>query len=104
MPKKEVTKTVEKQVDRVVTVVRTVKPDGTVTEEKVVTDKSKIVKEDQLKLNVGRSKLSLSALAGTDLRSPVYGAHVSKEILGPVSVGIFGLTNGTFGASIGLNF
>lgn len=104
MPKKEVVKTVEKQVDRVVTVIRTIKPDGTITEEKVITDKSKIVTEDKTKLNTARSKVNISALVGTDFSKPVYGLHANKELLGPISVGVFGLTNKTVGLSVGLNF
>ncbi len=100
MPRKEVIKTVEKQVDRVVTVIK--RPDGTV--EKVITDKSKIITEDSTKQNIGRSKVNLSALVGTDFTSPAYGLHVSKEFLGPITLGAWGLTNKTVGLSVGLNF
>lgn len=34
----------------------------------------------------------------------VYGASASKQVLGPVSVGVFGLSNGVGGLSIGLIF
>lgn len=100
MPKKEVVRTVEKQVDRVVTIIK--RPDGTF--EKVIVDKSKIVTDEKTKLNAARSKVNLSALVGTDLYKPVYGGHISKELLGPISVGAWGLTNATFGVSIGVNF
>ncbi len=103
MPRKEITKTVEKQVDRVVTIIT--RPDG--TKEEVTVDKSKITSEDNTKLNVGRSKLNLSALVGvqsSNLSSPVFGGHLSKEILGPISVGVWGLSSGAIGASMGLNF
>jgi hypothetical protein len=36
--------------------------------------------------------------------TPTYGVSVSKEILGPVTIGAFGLTNGVVGVSIGLSF
>lgn len=100
MPKKEIVRVVEKQVDRVVTVIK--KPDGTV--EKITVDKSKIISEDRTKVNVGRSKVNLSLLGGTDFSRPVYGLHVSKELIGPISVGLFGLTNKTVGLSLGINF
>jgi hypothetical protein len=50
--------------------------------------------------------LNLSVLAGIDLsrQTPVYGASVNKQLLGPITIGLFGLTNGTIGASVGLNF
>lgn len=52
--------------------------------------------------------LNVSALVGNDfgvgVLKPVYGVSVSKEILGPITVGAFGLTSGMVGLSIGLNF
>jgi hypothetical protein len=52
--------------------------------------------------------LNLSVLASVNPikgeMQPVYGASITKQLLGPVSVGLFGLTNGTMGVSIGLNF
>lgn len=104
MPKKEVVKTVEKQVDRVVTVIK--RPDGTI--EKVTTDKSKINVDETTKLNSEHSKYSLSALVGVG-SEPKYGLHVSKELLGPVTVGAWGLagagvSNLQLGLSFGVNF
>lgn len=53
-----------------------------------------------------QSKLNLSVLGGIDIRSrtPVYGASITKQFLGPITLGVFGLTNGTVGASIGIDF
>ncbi len=51
--------------------------------------------------------LNVSALAGIGLASsiqPTYGLSISKQLIGPVTTGLFGLTNGTIGVSIGLNF
>ena len=52
--------------------------------------------------------LNISGLIGNDfskgLSGEVYGASVTKEVLGPVSLGAWGLTNGTVGLSIGLSF
>jgi response regulator of citrate/malate metabolism len=55
------------------------------------------------------SKTYIYALAGTNLFSstpstPVYGAHVSKDLFGPVSIGIWGLSSGVAGASVGISF
>lgn len=99
MPTKTVTQVVEKKVNRVITIVK--RPDGTV--EKVIKDNSVITTDTETKVKE-RSKLAISALAGTDLSKPIYGAAVSKEVLGPITIGIFGLSNASFGASVGLNF
>lgn len=50
--------------------------------------------------------INLAALGGWDLSSqkPVYGALVSKQILGPVTIGAFGLSNGSVGGSVGVQF
>lgn len=40
-----------------------------------------------------------------DLRSPLtYGIVVTKQIIGPLTVGAFGLTNSTVGLTVGVNF
>lgn len=49
--------------------------------------------------------LNISALAGLDMDyKPVYGISVTKNVLGPITVGVFGLTNRTIGVSAGLSF
>lgn len=53
-------------------------------------------------------KVTISALAGVNPFHPTdgltYGGHISKPLLGPVSGGLFGLSSGVFGASLGLTF
>lgn len=53
-------------------------------------------------------KVTISALAGINpfsgAQTPVYGASITKPILGPITVGAWGLNNGTVGVSIGLSF
>jgi len=54
-----------------------------------------------------RSSMNVSALVGTDsirYPTPVYGLSISKELIGPVTLGLWGLTNGTVGVSVGVNF
>lgn len=53
-----------------------------------------------------RSEVNISGLIASDLNDikPVYGLSVSKEIIGPITVGLFGFTNGTLGVSVGINF
>lgn len=109
------------------TVVETIKPDGTrtiktrytndtetkksVKEDKKTTDVSKKTetdKESKEVSNGGGGKLNLSALAAvnvTDVKSGLsYGLSVNKELLGPFTLGIFGLSSGTGGVSLGVNF
>jgi len=53
------------------------------------------------------STLNVSALVGTDPMNsfkPLYGFSVSKQFIGPVTIGLWGLTNSTVGISLGLNF
>lgn len=54
-----------------------------------------------------RSTVNISALIGTELThgiQPLYGLSVSKEVLGNITAGVYGLNNGILGVSIGLNF
>lgn len=58
---------------------------------------------------VKRNTLNVSTLIGLDIGTiyrpvPIYGVQVTKEVLGPVTAGVFGLTSGTIGISLGLNF
>lgn len=53
------------------------------------------------------SKINVSALAAIDTKSqpiPLYGISINKELIGPITVGAFGLTSGVVGISIGINF
>ena len=85
------------------TIVRTKKPGGetktVVTEE--INSNTKTITKPPPKLNV-------SALAGIDtatsLLKPIYGISISKEFMGPITVGAYGLTNGVVGLSVGVNF
>ena len=51
---------------------------------------------------------SISVLAGVNVTNPgngmLYGAAVSHTILGPISIGIFGISSGIGGASVGVSF
>lgn len=100
----------------------TVKPDGTretttkTTEETEVSKKNNEHSTDETSKNSesskevisGQSKTSLNVLAGikvSDITGGlIYGVSVTKPILGPISIGVWGLTNSTIGASVGLLF
>lgn len=54
-----------------------------------------------------KDKWQVSALVGVPITTgfvPIYGIHVTKEILGPINIGAFGFTNGLVGISVGLAF
>ncbi len=109
-------KDTDKNQDTTVTEVK--KPDGTVTtvthtttETKTDTKTQTAEKEqtDTTKTTTkSTSTLTLSALAGVNVTNPaqgmIYGGLISKQVLGPVSIGLFGLSNGTAGASVSLTF
>lgn len=105
----DTTKTVDKTEHKKIVIYK--KPNGetvtTITDDtNTKTEKTKQVidiKTTESRHNI----LNVSALVANDFRDtfkPVYGVSVSKEILGPVTVGAFGLTNGVVGVSLGLNF
>lgn len=90
-------------------------PDGstkTTIDEETTTDTSSVTnsltKVSQSVTAVRTGTLNISALGGMDFSSsipkPIYGASVTKEIVGPVTLGAFGLMNGVVGLSVGVNF
>lgn len=102
----------EKEVIRtdVQTVVHTVtQPNGAIDTTTTTIDHSQKTETDNKTLvQLKSSTINVSALVGNDfskrLIQPIYGISVSKELLGPITVGLFGLTSGTIGVSVGLNF
>jgi len=99
-------------------VTETSKPDGT---KQVVTQTTEDVKErtddttkadtqtatDSTKLQERSSQpVTLSALGGISLGTgvPTFGGSVTKPILGPVTMGLWALSNGNAGVSVGLTF
>lgn len=114
---KEVTKTVEvekKDEDKhkVTHTTKDTKTDGetivdqTVTEDTVKHETDNKDSSSTKQVTAGESKVTISALAGLSIpnSTPVYGLAVTKPILGPLTIGLFGLSNGTCGASLGLTF
>lgn len=119
--KKSTKKEVDTDKHKETKVVEVINPDGTKTtttiivedtdQKKKETDKSSRKSNYDTVSEVSRSgsRISLSALAGSDLRNlhalvPVYGVAANKELLGPITVGVFGMSNGLAGVSLGLNF
>lgn len=96
----------------VVTVTTTKDKDGGTKIVKTIDSniRSNTTENKQSSVPVGpASKYNISALAGYDLShprslTPLYGVSVTKQVLGPITVGAFGLTNGVLGVSLGVNF
>ena len=96
-------KTVKKNTKTVVTK----KPDGTVRTETSVTESTGTKRKTEQKQVEDVRKNHAQVLIGSSLKDfgvPVYGLSYQREIIGPVSVGAFGLTNGTVGLSLGVTF
>jgi len=87
-------------------------PDGTTTEHTVTDttlskDTTKKVAEASKTEAKSGSKLNISLLVGQDfttVKQPAYGISVSRELIGPVTLGLWGMNNGAVGLSLGVNF
>lgn len=91
-----------KKPDGTVTTVTTINTDVTTTDKKDVDVLSKTITK------TSSPKTNISLLAGTSTHDifgpPSYGLSVNREVAGPITIGAFGLTNGTFGVSLGITF
>ncbi len=103
---------VEKEVIRtdVQTVTHTVILPGGATDTTITTidHTQKVDTDSKTTVVLSKPKINLSVLVANDFSRgvliPTYGISVSKEFIGPITLGVFGLTSGTLGASIGYNF
>ena len=107
---KIVEKDVEHKQDNVVTTVtETKKPDGTDTTVTQTVDKSvenSTTTDNTTVMTSSVPQWHATLGYGYDFKNvmPVYMGAVDKKLLGPVSVGIFGVSNGTLGVTVGLEF
>lgn len=89
----------------VTTIVTVKKPNGTVTTTEKIDSKTKT---NTVIVPPKTGKINISVLVTNDFSKrslqPAYGMSISREILGPITVGAFGLTTGVVGVSIGINF
>lgn len=108
-------KTEDQKVQKHIQTVIVQKPDGS-KETKITEDdnsdtktaeSNQTVKQEDKEVIRGTGKTYIAALAGLSISNfgqPVYGASVARSVLGPITVGAWGLTNGTAGLSVGLSF
>lgn len=103
------TKTTEKPDGSKVTTTVTTSDTNTDKDKKVAsTDDSTITKATTKEVVNNTSTVNLSLMTGTKFSfgaNPlVYGGSVTKQVLGPVTIGVWGLSSGEGGASVGLTF
>ncbi len=94
--------------NNIVSVTHTVKePNGAVDTTITTTDHTSQIDTKTNTVVQAAPKWNVSGLVANDFRSvlkPVYGASVSKEVLGPITIGLWGLSSATVGVSVGVNF
>lgn len=106
-PEKVVVKEVEVIKRDVKTVVKTIKqPDGTIIRERTTEDKTQTNKSNETVVTNQGSKVRINAIAGWSFehKKEIYGLMVQKDILGPISVGVFGMSDKTIGVTVGISF
>ena len=90
------------------TVIEVTTPDGTTTKTTKKIDKTVTTDTHQKELitETKRPNYRASALIGYNFNSflPVYGAAIEKRIIGNISVGVWGTTDRSVGASLSLEF
>lgn len=102
-----------KNEDREQIIVERESPDG--SKERVIKniyrriERVDLVKEKDVEKKSSAGRFTISALGGYDVAGAEsgtmsIGAHASARVLGPVNVGIFGLSSGTLGVSVGITF
>lgn len=95
------------------------RPDGTEIEHTTVVEDSKTEVDSRKTVHTDKtvdtrqtreeyrsSGVSLGALGAVNVSDGrlSYGAYLQKDVVGPLSLGAFGLTSGTVGLSIGIRF
>ena len=101
----EITKEVKKRIE----IVKVKKPDGTETTNTVITEDTntdiKKVVESEVSTKPSK-KINISLMAESRLNELRldYGVSVSKEILGPITAGLYAKTSGIVGITLGINF
>lgn len=113
---KQKVRIVEKDVHRTTTIteypdgrkVTVIQDDSTQSSNTDSSSRTNTNSRETTEITRGTSKVTISALGGVSLLSDplvtVWGVSVTKPILGPVTVGAWGLSNKHYGGSLGLTF
>lgn len=104
-----VTNTQIQTIDHVHTVTVTIHEPNGETKTTTTTDDSKEIKSMSVQYaQASKSLTNISLSYGNDFRStfptPLYGLHVTRNILGPFTVGAYFLTNHVGGLTVGIDF
>lgn len=70
-------------------------------------NKDRKTKETIKEVVARKRQTNISALIGYDSHRPgdaVYGVSITRELVGPITYGVWGLTSGVAGVSAGINF
>jgi hypothetical protein len=113
-PTKVETKTVAVEVEKVktnqnVVIVEKINKDGSrvkITQSSSQTYKNTETSVKNSKVVENKPSVNIHAMAGLDVLNPkgvVVGVHANKQILGPISLGVFGFTNNVIGLSLGMS-
>jgi hypothetical protein len=113
-PTKVETKTVAVEVEKVktnqnVVIVEKINKDGSrvkITQSSSQTYKNTETSVKNSKVVENKPSVNIHAMAGLDVLNPkgvVIGVHANKQILGPISLGVFGFTNNVIGLSLGMS-
>lgn len=91
------------------TVIVTVKkPNGEVRTTETIDSHTNTHQTESIKIPVNTAKTNVGLLVANDFTNSIpkliYGVSVSKELLGPITIGVFGYADRRIGVSIGLNF
>lgn len=117
---------IEKDKKKKTTVIEIIRPDGTKETKTVINEdestkkskekhseeqtKKELVQKETTEIENSHSFLTISGLIGTDVvhfslsNQLVYGGHIHKNLIGPLDVGVFGLSSGVVGFSLGITF
>lgn len=107
-PQKEVIKTQTVIVEHTHTVTVTVtKPDGSSSSTTTTDEGSMTGTRSSTEIVNNKPSWKIAGLVGLNVHSlttPIYGGQIERSFVGPISVGVWGLSNSTGGVSLSLNF
>lgn len=115
------TKKVDKEKHMKTIIVEETKPDGTkvvtttIVEDTETKSDTDVVIHDDKKTDTTKEvirasgNITIAALAGTKVSlssglTPIYGGMIDRNLIGPITIGAFGLSDGVVGGALGLRF
>ena len=97
-----------------ITIIETTQPDGSKRKVTEVNQETKTDTTVQTDTNIKRESTTTFSAGSIHIQgliggyipfsAPIYGLSVSKQFIGPLSIGIWGLSDKTVGVSVGITF